>query len=154
MEILAAGPKDADACARLMRVFYEREPGLKTLDGAEVAARACLMLNAVDKGQADFLFLCSEGVLNGYALMTRYFSAEYSGMVALLDEYLILPEFQGKGMGGRFLTAIKGWAVEKGFARVMLEVTDKNARVVGLYERNGFTLLSRRLMAWVPDGLP
>jgi ribosomal protein S18 acetylase RimI-like enzyme len=36
----------------------------------------------------------------------------------------------------------------------MLEVTDKNPRVVGLYERNGFTLLARRLMAWVPDGLP
>jgi GNAT superfamily N-acetyltransferase len=154
MEILAAGPKDADACARLMRVFYEREPGLTALDSAEAAARARLTLNAVGKDQADFLFLRSEGALSGYALMTRYFSAEYSGMVALLDEYLILPEFQGKGMGSRFLAVIKDWAVEKGFVRVMLEVTDKNPRVAGLYERNGFTLLSRRSMAWVPDGLP
>lgn len=151
MQLLPAEQKDVELCARLVRVFYAQEPGMQPLDEADATKQARLVLDAVARGQADFLLLRNGEEIAGYALLTHFFSAEYGGLVALLDEYLILPEFQGQGLGGRFLGEIKNWAGDRGYRRILLEVTEKNPRVIKLYEGNGFKLLSRRIMAFAPS---
>lgn len=149
MELVMAQQGDMEELAWMVQIFYEQEPGLRPLCLEEALLKAQNLLEAAQVERAWPLFLRHEKVIVGYALIVPYFSSEYGGMVGLLDEYLILPDCQGKGLGGQFLQTLKRWCTEKSLKRVLLEVTDKNPRVLALYERNGFTLLERRLMAWI-----
>ncbi len=148
MELAPALAGDIGLYARLIRVFYEQEPGLAPLSDEEARAKAGRLFEAAGQGRAFPLLLRQAGDIVGYALVSPYFSCEYDGLVGLLDEYLILPEYQGKGLGGAFLDLLKDWAPARGLARLSLEVTDKNPGVIRLYARKGFVPLTRRLMAW------
>lgn len=147
MRLTLAQIEDAPLCARLIQDFYEHEPCMRPVDSTQAYAKALGILDAAARGHAHFILLHAGNDIAGYALMTHFFSCEYGGMVAILDEYLIVPQQQGRGLGGDFLPLIKQWAAAQGFTRVFLEVTAENPRVVALYERNGFHLLDRRLMA-------
>lgn len=149
MELVMAQQGDIDQLAGMIKIFYEQEPGLRPLRMDEALFKAQNLLEAAQEERAWPFFLRHEEAIVGYALIAPYFSSEYGGLVGLLDEYLILPEWQSKGLGSQFLRTLKHWCAEKCLKRVLLEVTDKNPRVVALYERNGFTLLERRLMAWI-----
>lgn len=54
----------------------------------------------------------------------------------------VLPEFQGKGYGRRFLSLIIGHLFNRGAVRVKLEVDSKNDRALNLYRSIGFAVSS------------
>ncbi len=148
MELVPALAGDADLFTRLLQVFYEQEPSLTPLSAEEARAKTGRVFSAAAQGRVFPLLLRHEGNIAGYALVSPYFSCEYDGLVGLLDEYLILPEHQGQGLGGAFLDLLKSWSIARGLVRLSLEVTDKNPGVISLYARRGFAPLARRLMAW------
>lgn len=124
---------------------------MRPLDDAEARSKVQDIFAAGADKRVYCLLLRHTGNIVGYALMVPYFSSEYGGCVVVLDELFILPELQGQGLGGRALEALKAWSREQGMKRVILEVTEKNSRVIRLYERGGFTLLDRRLMSWATN---
>lgn len=76
----------------------------------------------------------------GYVNLSLTYSNEANGIVVLLEEIYINPEFQGKGLGSYALT----WVLNeyKGKAmRYRLEVCSSNSSAIKLYERFGFKKL-------------
>lgn len=52
------------------------------------------------------------------------------------------PMFRGSGIADLLISAIKNLAVSKGHFRIVLSVSPKNERAVGLYSRHDFVFIS------------
>lgn len=86
-----------------------------------------------------------DGKTAGYSQLSFTFSNEVGGFVVLIEEIFVLPEFQGKGIGGAFLD----WLLSeyKGKAkRFRLEVCAGNAGAIRLYAKKGFERLAYEQM--------
>ena len=76
------------------------------------------------------------GRIAGYALLSFTYSNEAGGLVCLVEEAYVIPEFQGHGLGKELFSF-----VEKEFPdvrRFRLEVTHCNERAISLYRRLGY----------------
>lgn len=82
----------------------------------------------------------------GYAVVTRGWSIEHGGLVALVDELFIAEEFRNKGVGGRALRLLRQYAKKTGIHRLFLEVESYNPRAKALYAKVGFKDTKRTLM--------
>jgi ribosomal-protein-alanine N-acetyltransferase len=56
----------------------------------------------------------------------------------------VAPEWQGQGLGWGLLDAVSTLALDRGLARVLLEVRAGNRRAQGLYSRYGFEAIGMR----------
>jgi RimJ/RimL family protein N-acetyltransferase len=65
----------------------------------------------------------------------------------------LLPEFRGRGWGGRLLEEIVKVATAASITRIELQVWDDNLPAIKLYERFGFELEGTRRRARVLDGV-
>jgi ribosomal protein S18 acetylase RimI-like enzyme len=81
----------------------------------------------------------------GYVCLTMGFSFEYGGIVAVLDELYLKPQFRGKGYGKTTLDFLKLHAKEKGIAAIHMEVESHNTSALKLYTLNGYQTKGRRL---------
>ena len=83
--------------------------------------------------------------VHAYALLIPYWSNEWGGTVALLDELLVERKFRGRGIAKSFLRFLER---ERPFDAVVvvLEVSSQNTRARALYESMGFTDRHLRMM--------
>ncbi len=79
-----------------------------------------------------------DGKLVGYGFITCVFE------VADLDRIAVAPEKRGTGVGKEILNALFDVAKSLGTERMMLEVRESNAPAIALYEKSGFTRISKR----------
>ncbi len=63
----------------------------------------------------------------------------------------VLPEYQGRGLGQRFIALAKAQARKNGFDTLSLHVFEANEGAIRLYRRCGFTAVDR---VPIPDGIP
>ena len=82
----------------------------------------------------------------GYALAPFYFSLEFDGTVALVDEFYLVPKYRGQGAGGRLLREILAGLRADGIGVVRLEVDGRHPEASTLYARLGFVRDGRE--AW------
>lgn len=91
--------------------------------------------------------------LAGYIALCRGFSIEFNGFDAFVDEFFLLPEFRGRGIGKRALSDIENAARNLGIHALHLEVARDNLAARRLYTSAGFaardkyTLMSLNLQA-------
>jgi len=86
---------------------------------------------------------CVDEAVVGYAIVIYYWSNEYGGNIASIDEFYVKPSWRGKGIGTSFLeyvVAVKGDSV-KG---LQLEVTPVNEQAFAYYCRRGFQAAKNR----------
>ena len=79
-----------------------------------------------------------DGQTAGYMLLSFTYSNEAGGMVVLIEEVLILPEFQGKGVVSKVFDMLAEEYDSKA-ARYRLEVTRINNRAIEIYKHFGYT---------------
>jgi ribosomal protein S18 acetylase RimI-like enzyme len=75
--------------------------------------------------------------------------------VAILWALRVAPEWRRRGIGHRLIFAAERAAIQLGFARMALGVTDENHELVGMYERRGYRIVGRRSDRerwWTPEG--
>lgn len=82
----------------------------------------------------------------GYAILCWGYSVEYGGRDAFLDEFYILPDLRGRGLGQQVLALLEQEARARDIVALHLEVLAHEARNANLYTRAGYADRSSRLM--------
>ncbi|MBF0278294.1 MAG: GNAT family N-acetyltransferase [SAR324 cluster bacterium] len=78
-----------------------------------------------------------EKVIVGYAIIIYFWSNEYGGSFANIDELYVKPDYRDKGIGSHFLNSI-GDSKKRGIVALQLETTPTNKRALEYYIRLGF----------------
>lgn len=82
----------------------------------------------------------------GYTVITFWFSLEFRGKAAFLDEIYLEPDYRSKGHGPEIIEALAGFCRPLGIRTLRLEVEHENLRAQKAYQRSGFSTHPRHLM--------
>ncbi|MBL9103703.1 MAG: GNAT family N-acetyltransferase [Myxococcales bacterium] len=141
LRLVAAGPADYAELEPMAVDFKIDDPVPRS--GRELAALRALLadpaLGAVYRVQQVDRTV-------GYAILCWGYSVEYGGRDAILDEFYIVPELRGRGLGLRVLALLECEARARAVVAVHLEVLSYEARNVNLYTRAGYTDRGSKLM--------
>ncbi len=81
-----------------------------------------------------------DGKTAGYGQVSLTYSTEAGGLVVLLEEIYVRPEFQGMGLGREYFAFIR--ERYKNAARIRLEVDADNAGAIRLYKSQGLDFMT------------
>ena len=84
--------------------------------------------------------------LAGYIALCRGFSIEFNGFDAFIDEFFLLPEFRGEGIGKMVLDLVKNDAARFEINAIHLEVARDNHNARKLYRAAGFEAREKYLL--------
>lgn len=84
-----------------------------------------------------YIFEDAENI-QGYAMVAKSFSTECGKPCIWIEDLYIKDEYRGMGIGNLFMEFI---AKKYQDSILRLEVDKENKRAIGLYEKNGFTIL-------------
>lgn len=114
------------------------------VDDARLSAAVKTVLDDPKRG---FLLVAEvDGRSAGVAYVGMFWSLEHGGLSAWLDEFFVLPEFRGTGVGTALLEAVVADCRTLGCRAIDLEIDAEHERVRSLYERHGWTPVPRRRM--------
>ena len=139
---------DLAALVRLVEEYWAFE-GLDGFDAREVSAQLDYLLS--DRRLGDVWVVADESRLAGYLVAVYVFSLEHKGLTAEIDEFYVLGECRGRGMGQALLAAAEARFRELHCTNVSLQLGRDNdaARVFyrdrGYADRAGFKLLDKPL---------
>lgn len=88
----------------------------------------------------------------GYVLIAFFFSLEFGGPIAFLDELFLEPAGRQKGVGSHVLAEVERLCAGLGMRAVRLESEAHNPRATALYARSGYHDHKRHLMTKVITG--
>lgn len=126
--------EDKDVFLSMVKEFYQTNAVLHSIPIEN-------MVNTYEEAVSDSPFVKvymieHEDTVAGYGNLSFTYSNEVGGMVVLVEEIYIKEQFQGLGLGSRFLDYIKE---EYDFAkRFRLELSEDNKRVAELYKKKGY----------------
>jgi ribosomal protein S18 acetylase RimI-like enzyme len=139
--------RHADHVVRMMRELYAADPSMHDVDTTRFPATIDQLLAEPSRGR--ILLLMRENVVAGYAIVIPYWSNEFGGTVAIVDELLVEQAFRGQGIARAFFAFLEA---DRRFdaAAFVLSVSPANVRARALYESVGFhesplRMMSRRL---------
>jgi len=82
----------------------------------------------------------------GYVFLSFYFSIEFGGRTAFIDELFVLPGDRGQGIGSKVINLVEQKCLELNLKAIHLESERTNERATALYLKLGFVDYDRRLM--------
>lgn len=89
------------------------------------------------------VMFCLDEAIVGYAIVIYYWSNEYGGDIAFIDEFYVKPSWRGKGIGTSFLKYVA--TMKAGDVKgIQVEVTPVNKRAFAYYSRLGFEVTKNR----------
>ncbi len=130
--------KDGAAVLSLMRGFYD-SPAILCHAPTEILQKdidACV-------GECPFvegIVAEIDGVIAGYAMMSKGFSTEYGGISVMIEDLFVTDEHRGRGLGAALLRHIEEKYKDTA-VRLRLEVEPSNAGAMRLYEKCGYRVL-------------
>jgi GNAT superfamily N-acetyltransferase len=119
----------------LIKAFYEEAGEGDKMTDAKIQLTFNRLLAHPDNGTIE-VFEVEQRII-GYSLLVNFWSNEYGGTILVIDELYIIPEFQGKGIGSRFIKYLNETRFNDCVA-LELEVLPYNTRALQLYEQLGF----------------
>lgn len=118
----------------LVRGYHEFEQLALTELERENAVRRLI----TDRSLGAIWLVSGDGTHVGYIALCLGFSIEFAGFDAFIDEFYIVPEFRGKGIGTKAITLIKDEARKIGVRALHLEVARSNNKAHKFYTRVNF----------------
>ena len=150
MPVRCARPRDVPQLLALVRRYWQFE-GLGTFDALRLEV---LLQELIGSGTRGQVWVAERaGRLCGYLVLVYVVSLEHQGLMAEIDEFFVLPEARGAGIGGALLAAAEAALERAGCVRLQLQlaVTNDAARAFytrrGYQERAGYGLLDKPLAA-------
>ncbi len=129
-----AGPEDLDALLPLVAAYHDFESITSTAAQRSRAVAPLLRDDAL--GSIWLIEEASEPI--GYIALCYGYSIEFGGRDAFIDEFFIVPDERGRGIGAEVVSAVKMKAQASGIVAIHLEVDHDNERARRLYRRMGF----------------
>lgn len=125
---------DLDAVVSLVRGYHAFEH----IEMHEEARRLAVqkLLSQPELGSIWGVYEKSE--LVGYIAICPSYTIEMGGKDAFIDEFFLLPQARGRGIGKWVLQFIKAQMVQEGIVALHLIVADGNTPAIQLYEQEGF----------------
>lgn len=135
MAVRCAQSSDVPQLLALVRRYWQFE-GLGTFD----ALRLELLLQELTGGSARGQVWVAEraGTLCGYLVLVYVVSLEHQGLMAEIDEFFVLPEARGAGLGSELLAAAEGALARAGCVRLQLQLAVDNDAARAFYTRRGY----------------
>jgi GNAT superfamily N-acetyltransferase len=130
--------------AELMFALDAEGAGIRPTN-AENVARTFVNLRVGPTHGACCVALAGEGDaarIVGYALAFPFWSAEYGGLLSLVDEIYVVPEHRGQGIGEQLMQFLETYAHEQGHVGLTLLVMNRNQRAHRFYERLGYEAIA------------
>ena len=96
--------------------------------------------------QRGRIIICTldKGVV-GYAILIAYWSNEYGGELAVVDELYVKPDWRGRGIGRQFLEEVAQLS-DRPIIGIQLEVSPQNERARAFYRQMGFQPYENQIM--------
>jgi ribosomal protein S18 acetylase RimI-like enzyme len=133
-DIRLASIRHIDDLLPLVKAYHEFE-GVDQDDETRRNSLAQLLL-APDLGPVWLIF--DESSLAGYIAVCYGYSIEIGGRDGFIDEFYILDDFRGRGIGQTVLRLILEKLKANDIKALHLEVSRSNRRAIKVYEAEGF----------------
>lgn len=140
MKMRIATLDDADTLLPLVRAYHEFE-GIKSTNAERAESVAPLLPEDTAAGRVWLIEMKGEAI--GYIALCFGYSIEFGGRDAFVDEFYIVEEARGRGIGRAVLEAVKVAAVSFGVRVLHLEVARENHEAKRLYSNAGFASRER-----------
>lgn len=141
VDIVPAGVEDAEVLVALAHAFHAEEG--RALDATSEAALVA-MTRGEPLAQAWLVRIAHRP--SGYLIITLGYSVEYGGRDGFIDDFYLVPDARGQGIGRQVLEFAFVQAAGLGIRTLHLEVEMDNLRATRLYRNAGFEETDRRLM--------
>ncbi len=151
VEIKQATADDIPSLLKLVEQYW----GFENISGFEPVRLATQLERLCSTPQLGCSWIAYEGDTPvGYLLAVYVFSLEHGGLTAEIDEFFMLSQYRGHGVGSAMLQAAESTFIRAGCTNVSLQLAHGNdtARVFyrrnGYKERSGYGLLDKTIFFW------
>jgi GNAT superfamily N-acetyltransferase len=146
--IHSATVEDIDALLPMVEQYWRFE-NIEGFDPARMRSLLARVLEDASLGRAWLARVYGEPA--GYLLAVYVFSLEHQGVTAEIDEFFVIPQHRGLGIGADMLAAAEDQFRIEGCTNVSLQLGRSNEaarkfyRQHGFDDRPGFELVSKML---------
>jgi ribosomal protein S18 acetylase RimI-like enzyme len=123
-----------------MYALYRDDPDGKALTNEQIDSTFQRLATHPDFGK--ILVFDINNQIIGYSLLINFWSNEYGGIILVIDELYITPQYRSRGIGTHFISFLKENKFNDCIA-LELEVLPYNARALKLYKQIGFKKSNR-----------
>jgi GNAT superfamily N-acetyltransferase len=136
MQIAPATLADIPQLCGLLAILFNQEAEFS----AESARQASGLRQIIEhRERGRILVMREQERLLGMANLLFTVSTARGGRVAILDDFVVLPERRGQGVGTALLQAARELAEAEGCSRITLQTDADNGAAMRLYRRHGYT---------------
>jgi ribosomal protein S18 acetylase RimI-like enzyme len=136
LQIRQATVNDVPILLPLVAEYWTFE-GIVGFDSPQVSAHLTRLLAEPRLGCAWIAF--ADGMPVGYLLGVYVFSLEHLGLTAEIDEFFVMPQQRGHGIGLQLLKIAEAVFVQAGCTNVSLQLSRRNDSARAFYRRQGYT---------------
>lgn len=142
--------KDLPELERMIFALYREDPCGERMSRRKIRDTVQELIGHPAKGNI-WIFHVGEAVV-GYSIVIYYWSNEFGGNVALIDECYVKPSWRNKGIGTSFIKYASE-AKTSCLRGITAEVTPLNKRALTFYSRQGLAPARNRYLfkRLVPD---
>lgn len=127
--------QDLEILKSMVIALYAEDNAGKPMSEARIEKTVRELSAHPEKGQI-IIFFVDETVV-GYAIIIHFWSNEFGGDIAVLDEMYVLPQWRNQGVGTAFLAHISS-GHDITWHGLQVEVTPENQKALEFYTRHGF----------------
>ncbi len=148
LQIRQATIADVPTLVPLVADYWAFE-GISGFDAPRVAAQLTRLLSEPRLGGGWVAFVDERPA--GYLLAVYLFSLEHLGLTAEIDEFMMLDQYRGHGIGAALLRMAEAAFTQAGCTNVALQLSRHNDSARAFYhrqgylERSGYELLDKAL---------
>jgi GNAT superfamily N-acetyltransferase len=133
--ILPATAEDIDALLPMVEAYWRYE-NIEGFDPARMRALLTRVLEDASLGRVWITRVYGEPA--GYLLAVYVFSLEHQGLTAEIDEFFVVPQHRGLGIGAGMLAAAEAQFRVEECTNVSLQLGRSNEAARKFYRQHGF----------------
>ncbi len=134
---------DIPELLRMVLALYREDPPGQHMSLRKIRHTITELTTHPDKGAITIMRVSD--VIAGYAFVIYYWSNEYGGNIAHIDELYVKPSWRNKGIGSSYLKHIAK-TKRTNLKGIHVETTPANQKASTFYSRHGFKQAKNRHM--------